>query len=125
MAYPAAHATRLTLAGVLILPPGHAETVRARRGLSTREKWILRGVLGVAAAIAVAVVISLASTGKSSSHGCIYATIPGAVGAEQISQCGVTARGTCATVYRPGAYTAASAQTIAAECRKAGLPVGG
>jgi hypothetical protein len=89
-----------------------------------REKWIIGGVLGAVAAIAVAIVISLATTGKSSSHGCIYATIPGAIGAGQISQCGTQARETCATVYRPGAYTAASAHTIAAECRKAGLPVG-
>jgi hypothetical protein len=109
---------------VLILPPGHTEAVRARRPLSMREKWIIGGVLGAVAAIAVAIVISLATTGKSSSHGCIYATIPGAIGAGQISQCGAQARATCATVYRPGAYTAASARTIAAECRKANLPVG-
>ena len=108
---------------MLILPPGHAHTVRARRPLSIREKWILRGVLAVVAAIVVAVVISIATAGKSSSHGCIYATFPGAVGAGQISQCGAQARTTCATVYRPGAYVAASARTIAAECRKAGLPV--
>jgi hypothetical protein len=109
---------------VLILPPGHAETVGARRPLSVREKWILSGVLAVVAAIAIAIVISLATAGKSSSHGCIRATIPGAVGAGQISQCGAAARSTCATVYRPGAYAPASARTIAAECRKAGLPVG-
>lgn len=109
---------------MLILPPGHAQTVRARRPLSLREKRILGGVLAAVAAIAVAVVISLASAGKSSSHGCIYATIPGAVGAQQISQCGEQARFTCATVYQPGAYVPASARTIAAECRKAGLPVG-
>jgi hypothetical protein len=109
---------------VLILPPGHSQTVGARRPLSLREKWILGGVLATVAAIAVAVVISLASAGKSSSHGCIYATISGAVGAGQISQCGAQARSTCATVYRPGAYAPTSARTIAAECRKAGLPVG-
>ena len=108
---------------MLILPPGHAHTVRARRPLSLREKWILGGVLAAVAAIAVAVVISLASAGKSSSQGCIYATIPGTVGAGQISQCGAQARATCATVFKPGAYTADAARTIAAECRKAGLPV--
>jgi hypothetical protein len=109
---------------VLILPPGHAQTLDGRRSLSVRERWILAGVLAAVAAIAVAVVISLATSGKSSSHGCIYATIPGTVGAGQISQCGSQARATCATVFKPGAYTADSARTIAAECRKAGLPVG-
>jgi predicted carbohydrate-binding protein with CBM5 and CBM33 domain len=109
---------------VLILPPGHAETVGARRPLSTRERWILRGVLAIVAAIAVVVVISLATASKSSSHGCIRATIPGVVGAGQISQCGAAARSTCEAVYMPGAYSPASARTIAAECRKAGLPVG-
>ena len=109
---------------MLILPPGHADTAGRMRPLTVREKWLLRGVLGVVAAIGVVIVISLASAGKSSAHGCIYATIPGAVGAAQISQCGATARSTCATVYRPGAYVASSARTIAAECRKAGLPVG-
>jgi hypothetical protein len=109
---------------VLILPPGHSQTVGARRPLSIREKWILSGVVTIVAAIAVVLIVSLATAGKSSSHGCIYATIPGAVGAEQISECGATARATCATVYRPGTYPPASARTIADECRKAGIPVG-
>lgn len=109
---------------MLILPPGHAQTVRARRQLSLREKWIVSGVLAAVAVIAVVIVVSFAASSKSSSHGCIYATIPGAVGAGQISQCGAQARSTCATVFRPGAYTPGSARTIAAECRKAGLPVG-
>jgi hypothetical protein len=110
--------------GVLILPPGHARVDRGLRPLSTRERWILRGVAAAIAVIAALVIIALASAGKRSSHGCIYATIPGAVGAEQISQCGATARYTCATVLEPAAYTPSSARTIATECRKAGLPVG-
>ena len=72
---------------------------------------MIRGVVAVTAAIVVAVVIALATGGRASSHGCIYATFPGAVGAGQISQCGAQARTTCATVYRPGAYVAASART--------------
>src|SRR5438045_9366759 len=60
---------------VLILPPGHA----IGRSLSRRERWMVGGVLGVVAALAVALVISLLSAGPSSGHGCIYATIPGAV----------------------------------------------
>lgn len=92
--------------------------------LSTREKWMLGGVLGVVAALAVVLVISFVSSGPSSGHGCIYANIPGAVGAEQVHQCGAKARETCRTVNAPGAYTHEAADTLAAECRKAGLPVG-
>ena len=38
---------------MLILPPSHAETLSRRRSVSTRERWMIGGVLGlVAAAIA-------------------------------------------------------------------------
>ncbi len=90
--------------------------------LSRREKWMAGGVLGVVAALAVVLVISFVSSGPSSGHGCIYATIPGAVGAEQVHECGSTARATCRTVKV--AYPPQAAQTIAAQCRKAGLSVG-
>ncbi|HUA48584.1 MAG TPA: hypothetical protein VMA77_25355 [Solirubrobacteraceae bacterium] len=109
---------------MLILPPGHAEAVSAHRRLSSRERWILGGVLGTLVAIALVLVISLSSGGPSSTHGCIYATIAGDVGAQQINQCGTQARDTCQSVYAPGAYTQQAAGVIAAECRKAGLPVG-
>ncbi len=92
--------------------------------LSTREKWMVGGVLGVVAALAVVLVIAFLSAGPSSGHGCIYANIPGAVGAEQVHQCGAAARETCRTVKAPGAYTPQAAQTLAVQCRRAGLPVG-
>lgn len=92
--------------------------------LSRREKWMVGGVLSVVAALAVVLVISFVAAGPSSGHGCIYANIPGAVGAEQIHQCGATARETCGSVNAPGAYTHQAAQTLAVQCRKAGLPVG-
>jgi hypothetical protein len=104
---------------VLILPPEHAAPVRR---LSRRERWMVGGVLGVVAALAVVLVISFVSAGPSSGQGCIYATIPGVVGAEQVHQCGADARETCRTVNT--AYIQQAARTIAAECRKAGLPVG-
>jgi uncharacterized protein YcfJ len=107
---------------VLILPPGHGHAISARRTLTIREKWMIRGVLAVVVAVGIALVISFATAGNSSGHGCIYATIAGDVGAQEIHECGKTARQTCATVH--AAYPAQSAATIAAECRKAGLPVG-
>jgi hypothetical protein len=105
---------------VLILPPGHAELPR----LSVRERRLLGGVLVVVAALVVVLVVALSNGGPSSSHGCIYATIPAATGAQQISECGATARETCATARAPGAFTEQAARTVAAECRKAGLAAG-
>jgi hypothetical protein len=109
---------------VLILPPGHADAIAARRGLSAREKWMVGGVLAAVAVLAVVLVISFSSSGPRSSRGCIYATIPGDVGAQQINECGDAARDTCQTVHAPGAFTQQAAAVLAAECRKARLPVG-
>jgi len=88
-----------SLGPVLILPPGHAQQLGARRALS------------------------LLASGKSSSHGCIYVTIPAATGAQQVSECGATARSTCLSVSTPGAFTAQAARAIEGECNKAGLAV--
>jgi hypothetical protein len=109
---------------VSILPPGHANSSDARRRFSTREKWMVGGVVSAVVAILVAVVIALAVGGRTSSHGCVYATVPAATGAQDVSQCGEAAASTCASVKSPGAYTLQAARVIAAECRKAGLRVG-
>jgi hypothetical protein len=108
----------------VVLPPGHAQAVATPRQLSRREKRLIRGVLAVLAVILVALVVSLATAGPSSGHGCIHLTIPGDVGAQQIDQCGAQARDTCQTVNQPGSYPPASARAVAAACRRAGLPVG-
>jgi hypothetical protein len=109
---------------VLILPPGHAESIRFGLRLSRREKRLLVLVGGALAVLVVVLSISLATSGRSSGHGCIYATIPAATGAQEISECGAQARATCAGALAPGAFTAQAARAVAAECRKAGLPVG-
>jgi hypothetical protein len=109
---------------MLIMPPGHAKAIGARRRFSTREKWMIGAVVGAVAAILVAVVIAFATGGRTSAHGCIYATVPGATGAGDISQCGPAAADTCASVRKPGAFTRQAAQVVAEQCRKAGLAVG-
>ncbi len=109
----------------MVLPPGHAQALASPRRLSTREKRLITGVLAVVAAIVAILAISIGTAGSSSAHGCIHVTIPGAVGAQPIDQCGAQARATCQTAEQPGAFTAASARAVATECRKAGLPVGG
>jgi hypothetical protein len=109
----------------MVLPPGHGQTIATPRQLSPREKRLIRGVLAVVSVIVVALVISIATAGQSSAHGCIRTTIPGDVGAQQIDECGVQARDTCQTVHQAGVFPPASARVVAAECRKAGLPIGG
>jgi hypothetical protein len=110
---------------MLILPPGHAEQVSTHRGLSRREKRLVAGVLAVVVVLALVLVVSIGSGGRSSGNGCIYATIPGPVGAQQVSQCGSQARDTCLTARSPGSFTPQAERVIADQCRKAGLPVGG
>jgi hypothetical protein len=107
---------------VLIIPPGHAESVRSRRALSARDKGMIASVLVVLAVGAVALVISFATAAPDSSGGCIYLTIPAATGSQQIDQCGAQARDTCASARTPGAFTSDAATSIVAACRKAGLP---
>lgn len=108
----------------MVLPPGHAQTLAAPRQLSRREKRLIAGVLAVVAAIVLVLAVSISVGGQASAHGCIHATVPGAVGAQEIDQCGAQARATCQSAERPGSFTPGSARVIAAECRKAGLPVG-
>ena len=85
---------------------------------------MIRGVLGAVAALAVVLVVAITTAGRSSARGCIYATIPGPVGAQEISQCGAEARATCQTALSVGTFTPQAARVIARECRRAGLPVG-
>lgn len=110
---------------MLILPPGHAEQLGVPRRLSRREKRLIAAVLGALVVLALVLVVSIGSGGQNSGKGCVYATIPGPVGAEQISQCGAQARDTCETARAPGSFMPQAAKVIAAQCRKAGLPVGG
>ncbi len=85
---------------------------------------MIGGVIAITGALVVAVVIALAAGGRTSSHGCIYATVPAATGAQDIAECGGAASSTCATVRTPGAFTRQAARTIAEQCRQAGLAVG-
>jgi len=108
----------------MVMPLGEEGAVVARRGLSGRERWMIRGVLGVVAVLAVVLAVAIATAGRSSARGCIYATIPGPVGAQEVNQCGAQARATCQTALAPGTFAPQAARVIARECRRAGLPVG-
>lgn len=109
---------------MLILPTGHAQELRRSQPLRRREKVMLGGVVGLLAVLAVALVISLATSGHKSGNGCISVGLAYSVGGEQIYRCGASAKSMCASVNRPGGSVGATAKALTTVCRKAGLPVG-
>ncbi|HWE08374.1 MAG TPA: hypothetical protein VG325_03410 [Solirubrobacteraceae bacterium] len=109
---------------MLILPPGHAETVRRRPAIRPREKWMIGGVAAAVAVLAVALVISFATSTTKSGRGCISVALAYSTGGAQIDRCGAAARALCASVGVPGGITGLPAHGVAAACRQAGLRVG-
>jgi hypothetical protein len=85
---------------------------------------MIGGVLGVVAALVVAIVVAFGISGANSARGCIHVVLPAATGAQEINQCGSAARATCASVGTPGSFTAQASRAVTAECRKAGLVAG-
>jgi hypothetical protein len=109
---------------VLILPPGHGQTILAPRRFTVREKWMIGGVLGTVAALAVAVVIAIASGGHRSAHGCVDVTVPYSIGGQEFYKCGSGAVALCRMVDAPNGFSGKPAREVAAACRKGGVPVG-
>jgi hypothetical protein len=109
---------------VLILPPGHAEQVRAPLRGGVRERWMLwiGGLLTVA--LAIVAVIAITTSGKSSRNGCVAVTIPYSLGGQQIYKCGQAARSFCTSAGQPGGFTGTAGHVVAVQCRKAGLAFG-
>lgn len=110
---------------MLILPQGHARALPDRRRLSPRERWLIRGVLAAVVALAAAVAIAVATSGHSTGNGCIDVNIPYSVGGQEVYRCGAAAKAMCAAVDTPGGFGGAAGRTVAAECRKVSLRVGG
>jgi hypothetical protein len=108
---------------VLILPPGHAQTLAAPRRFRTRDKWIVGSVLGLVAAFLIGLVISIATSGGTSANGCIDVTLPYVTGGTELKACGTNARSICVSLGQTGSYKGEAARAIKPECRKAGLPV--
>jgi hypothetical protein len=109
---------------VLILPPGHSEQVLARRAFTRRERWMIGSVLTTVAALAVVIVVALATSGHTSANGCVHVNLPYSTGGQEFYECGSRARSMCAQVGTPGGLTGAAAHAVAVQCRKAGLPAG-
>lgn len=85
---------------------------------------MIGGVLALLAVVAVVVVISLATGGRKSGHGCISVGLASSTGGVQLYRCGASARALCSGIDRPGGTSGAAARSLGIECRKAGLPVG-
>lgn len=109
---------------MLVLPPGHAETLRVAHRVTPREKWILGAVLAGVAALLAAVVISIGSSGHQTGNGCVDVTFPVAIGGQEIYECGARAQALCASVNASAGRSAIEDRAVAAQCRKAGLKVG-
>ena len=108
---------------MLILPPGHAQTVSEHRGLRSRERWMIRGVLATLVAGVVVLVISLATADKQSGHGCISVSLAYSTGGSQIYRCGGAAQALCNGVGSAGGLSGLPARTVEQACRRAGLAV--
>lgn len=109
---------------MLILPPGHAQTLRGPRPFRAREKAMIGGVLGLAAVLLVVVALALTSAERQSGHGCVSVGLAYSTGGDKVFRCGAGARALCAGVNAPNGVRGASGRALAGECRKAGLPVG-
>lgn len=108
----------------MIMPPGHAATAGSPWRFSKREKWVVVVMSGLLAVLAVAVVISLATSGHKSGHGCVDVAVAYSTGGSEIYRCGDAAKVLCRSVGVPGGYTGETGRQVAVECRKAGLRVG-
>jgi hypothetical protein len=85
---------------------------------------VIGSVLGLLAIGVVALVISLTTAGRSSGHGCIDVSVQAATGGSELYRCGAQARAVCASARTAIGVSPVVGHAIAAECRKAGLPVG-
>lgn len=94
-----------------------------RRALGTGEKWLLGAVLGMLAVGAVVLVISLATAGQSTGHGCVDVKLPGATGTTEFYRCGKAAKELCASASGRRGIDAIN-RAIAGQCRKAGIATG-
>ena len=107
---------------VLIMPPGHHRDVASRRALNARERGFVMTGVALGLVLVVVIVVAVSSSSPTSSHGCVYVTIPSSTGGLSLQGCGAKARRICADVQVPGLYSAGARLQVIDECRKAGVP---
>jgi hypothetical protein len=99
---------------------GHWQRVNTpMRRIGRRERNV--AVAAVAAVVIALVAIVIATAGDSRpapAAGCIYAIVPGVMGATPVDACGAQARRICA---QRATRTDPGSRTIRTSCRKAGL----
>jgi hypothetical protein len=108
----------------MVLPPGHANAVLARRQFSRREKWMVGSVLAASAAIVLVVLVAVLSSASKPAGGCLNVDVPGPIGAQEFRQCGTQARQFCRSISTASGLTAPARQDVETACRKTGLPTG-
>jgi hypothetical protein len=110
---------------MLILPPGHARAVAAKPAAGGRDRWFVWAASGLAALLAIAVIVSLSTGSAAPRKGCLDVTFASSLGGEELHGCGVTARRICAQVGAPQGYTGDLGRQVARRCHTLHLPVGG
>ncbi|HEY2602654.1 MAG TPA: hypothetical protein VGI67_13940 [Thermoleophilaceae bacterium] len=89
------------------------------RRLTRRERRIVVSALVVTAAFIVALVLATVGDSRPGPKpGCIYAIVPGVMGATPVDQCGAQAKRTCA---ERAALRDPGSRAITTSCRRAGL----
>jgi len=89
------------------------------RRLTRRERNVaIAGVAATVAAILALVVATLGDSRPAPDPGCIYAIVPGVMGATPVDACGAQAKNLCA---RHATLTDPGSRAIQASCRRAGL----
>ena len=94
------------------------------RRLTSRERWLIRGVLTATAVLVVAVIVAVATAGHKTGGDCIDFTVSYSFGGQEFFQCGAKARATCRSVDQPGGFAGPAGAAVATECRKVGFSVG-
>jgi hypothetical protein len=100
---------------------GHWQRVNTPlRRVTRRERTVAIAAVATIAVVLVALVAATVGNSRPGpSPGCIYAIVPGVMGATPVDACGSRAREICearATASGPGP------KAIRASCRRAGLP---
>ena len=91
--------------------------------LAPREKRLIRGVLATVAIITIVLIVSIATAGKKSAHGCISVSLPYSTGGARSTAAAPALAASAAASTSPG-LNGAAGQIVARACRKAGCSRG-
>lgn len=81
-------------------------------------------VLASVATLAAVLLIALATSGHSTSRGCVSVNLPYSTGGQEFYECGARARAMCAQVGAPNGFSGPAAAAVSVQCHKAEIAVG-